>query len=162
MELQREQYFSCCCLLSQQWPRLKKQLPKPSDVSFSKDKMCFWDISYISEDMAGAMAAQFLSHEQYASKFLAFSAHRKLTWEVQTGPRGPNCIMIIIPFVTSVANTTWERHNNGSCLPRSAPKPASPGHCMYFTSSKIHSFLVPGVSVIATMHLCWFIFKFCS
>lgn len=49
------------------------------------------DIYYIREDMAGAMAAQFLSYEQYASKVLAFSTHRKLTCEVQQGPRGPGC-----------------------------------------------------------------------
>lgn len=61
------------------------QLPKTSDVAFSKDKMYFQDICYTRKDMAGAMAAQFLSDEQRVSKVLAFSTHRKLTLEVQQG-----------------------------------------------------------------------------
>lgn len=78
-------------LISLQWPPLKKQPPKPSDASLEKDKIYFQDICYIREHMAGAMATQFLSHEQCASKILPLSSHRKFTQEVQQGPAGPGC-----------------------------------------------------------------------
>lgn len=82
--------------------------------------------------MAGAMATQFLSHEQCASKILPLSSHRKFTQEVQQGPAGPGCpqnVVIILSTQLQLMLSEKCLIMAGTCKVLAHPYvPASPGH----------------------------------